>query len=78
MKHDPQRTESESTIFKDNVNVFYRRLTPNIEISLLRKIDAILTAGLTFFKRKFFEKYMQDNMESLLKKLNFNDPEKLE
>ena len=45
---------------------------------MLRKIDAILNVGLNFSKRKYFEKYMQENMESLLKKLNFNDPEKVE
>lgn len=63
---------------KENARQFYKRLSANIDISLLRKIDDILNFGLNFSKRKYFERYMQENMESLLKKLNINDPEKVE
>lgn len=72
------RSEAELANLKENARQFYKRLSANIDISLLRKIDDILNFGLNFSKRKYFERYMQENMESLLKKLNINDPEKVE
>jgi hypothetical protein len=51
----------------------YRRLDGHLDVGLLRQLEEVLQAPLNFSKRKYFERYLIDNLEGMLKSLNAGD-----
>jgi hypothetical protein len=62
---------------ENTMDNFYKRLDGFLEVSLLRKLEEVLQAPVGFSKRRYFEKYLQENLEGLLKSLNAGDAEQV-
>jgi hypothetical protein len=65
-------------LFKDNAaETFYRKLDEGMDVGALRKLDKVLPLPLSFSKRKYYEYYLGDNIEHLLRSLKASDSEQV-
>ena len=70
--NSPQRTQD--LLFNENVaEAFYKKLDEGMDLALLRKLEQVLPLPLSFSKRKYYEYYLSDNIEHLLRSLKTND-----
>ena len=74
--NSPQRTQD--LLFNENVaEAFYKKLDEGMDLALLRKLEQVLPLPLSFSKRKYYEYYLSDNIEHLLRSLKANDAEQV-